>query len=793
MDKISYNTAGYRVNPSVAPSVPTQPQPTNVGSKFGGGMNAAGAVAGAVGSQLDMSPSQQAVSQMGPWGAIIGTASAVGTSIGKSIGGDAGGAISGAFDPAAALTDPNLSTGKKLIGAAVPMLGGIWSARAKKAAEAKAKKEADNKLVASDAAQKTAVMQASNPNIQPQVMGKGGWIQKAINPAHKGYCTPMTKSTCTGHRRALALRFKKGGDLHSKAYGGELDTPTLKEYGGLTHEQSPTGGTPVDANGNITTKPNASALVEGKEVAWNRGNNDTYIFSNRLGFASPAKTIMNQYKSRLGKDLNGNDPISRNTMNRKLGALEAQQEAVKSVIGQNNPKVMADGGEVETPDNPPKTNETPAYKFKDPANESYFNNFKQEWEGDVSGKDRARLNAYKAKLDPMLRSKDTQNFDKLISASPKDYKQKLSAADTAYASGKYSAYLSPDEIKKTLGEDYNDYVNLMSNYNAESYGIKGKKEAGSMPDLNYGLRTSESIQPYKYVKSVLPQSSKQPTARFEGGVQYDPTTKQYKYEYSKPIEYDVKKKGEFDTMACGGKIRMKKMANGGNLDNSLDVDMSGLPKAKYNTFGMSKSQAYSPNMRPNQTYLGDIVPIAGAAGASMLGNLYAINQLNKNKPKDVNLGRVNARTINLGDARQSLRQSAGEDLANLRSAAKNAGSTNYMNQMIAGTTGTQRELGKNLLQSYQTEATTNAQAQADADRTNIAAAAQEASINAQRKDTFNAQKAALTSNLFTIPQQAMADYLKGTSIRDAAQASGNYDIVTDPTNRFKLKFKARKQ
>ena len=35
------------------------------------------------------------------------------------------------------------------------------------------------------------------------------WIQKAINPAHKGYCTPMTKSTCTPARKALALRLKK--------------------------------------------------------------------------------------------------------------------------------------------------------------------------------------------------------------------------------------------------------------------------------------------------------------------------------------------------------------------------------------------------------------------------------------------------------------------------------------------------------------------------------------------------------------------------------------------------------
>ena len=37
----------------------------------------------------------------------------------------------------------------------------------------------------------------------------GKWIQKAINPAHKGYCTPMTKATCTPKRKALAKTLRK--------------------------------------------------------------------------------------------------------------------------------------------------------------------------------------------------------------------------------------------------------------------------------------------------------------------------------------------------------------------------------------------------------------------------------------------------------------------------------------------------------------------------------------------------------------------------------------------------------
>ena len=48
----------------------------------------------------------------------------------------------------------------------------------------------------------------------PQPLAKGGkadkkWIQKAVNPKHKGFCTPMTKKTCTPRRKALARTFKK--------------------------------------------------------------------------------------------------------------------------------------------------------------------------------------------------------------------------------------------------------------------------------------------------------------------------------------------------------------------------------------------------------------------------------------------------------------------------------------------------------------------------------------------------------------------------------------------------------
>jgi hypothetical protein len=49
--------------------------------------------------------------------------------------------------------------------------------------------------------------------------GGGKFLQSAINPKHKGYCTPMTKKTCTPRRKALAKRLKRGGDLYKKIHG----------------------------------------------------------------------------------------------------------------------------------------------------------------------------------------------------------------------------------------------------------------------------------------------------------------------------------------------------------------------------------------------------------------------------------------------------------------------------------------------------------------------------------------------------------------------------------------------
>jgi len=85
-------------------------------------------------------------------------------------------------------------------------------------------KKAKAKNLSAGPSKKTPIAPKVDPQgqytkVQERTLGnmkKGGkvtkdkkWIQKAVNPAHKGYCTPMTKATCTPKRKALAMTFKK--------------------------------------------------------------------------------------------------------------------------------------------------------------------------------------------------------------------------------------------------------------------------------------------------------------------------------------------------------------------------------------------------------------------------------------------------------------------------------------------------------------------------------------------------------------------------------------------------------
>lgn len=191
----------------------------------------------------------------------------------------------------------------------------------------------------------------------------GNWIQSAINPAHKGYCTPMTKSTCTGHRKALAMTFKKHHGFH-KAYGGEMNTPySMKADGGeldpLASDMTKAVGA-THEQGGITLNEQGKPLVEVENQEVMKG---THVFTDRkdsgsgITYAARAEQL-GKKKGKYEKAGESNNSREKNSAERMtahidkdLDMLFAKQESEKKPVNTSityacygGKMRMADGG-----------------------------------------------------------------------------------------------------------------------------------------------------------------------------------------------------------------------------------------------------------------------------------------------------------------------------------------------------------------------------------------------------------------------------------------------------------------
>lgn len=125
-------------------------------------------------------------------------------------------------------------------------------------------------------------MRTKNNNLPEAKDGK--WIQKAVNPKHKGYCTPMTKSTCTPRRKALARTFKKHHGFHKENGGEVLLAPqgSVSDIAGNTTPCFECGGT-MDNGGSIGKAQIAGGFMDaGGKIMWNTpkfgwGQNGAYV------------------------------------------------------------------------------------------------------------------------------------------------------------------------------------------------------------------------------------------------------------------------------------------------------------------------------------------------------------------------------------------------------------------------------------------------------------------------------------------------------------------------------------
>jgi len=131
---------------------------------------------------------------------------------------------------------------------------------------------------------------------------KGGYM--GINPDHKGYCTPMSKATCTPPRKALARRLKPGGDLYrgNKEKGGYMN---YLANGGPVNPYDTSGYysgyDSLDSIGNTPTQPGGMPNLTGTDffntgdpALGGSGTTGTNTGGNNMGqYANYAMTAAN--------------------------------------------------------------------------------------------------------------------------------------------------------------------------------------------------------------------------------------------------------------------------------------------------------------------------------------------------------------------------------------------------------------------------------------------------------------------------------------------------------------------
>lgn len=163
-------------------------------------------------------------------------------------------------------------------------------------------------------------MKSKNKNLGASLFGftdnalpeakDGHWIQGAVNPAHKGYCTPMTKSTCTPRRKALAKTFKKHHGFHKKENGGHINdfmdmiTAHMKQGGIIPDPMSAFNPHQYEDGGNVNggaklrevgaTYPNTDLLEQWLLYA-NGGNVNGDAKINEVGPRYPNTDLLEQW------------------------------------------------------------------------------------------------------------------------------------------------------------------------------------------------------------------------------------------------------------------------------------------------------------------------------------------------------------------------------------------------------------------------------------------------------------------------------------------------------------------
>jgi hypothetical protein len=172
----------------------------------------------------------------------------------------------------------------------------------------------------------------------------------------------------------------------------------------------------------------------------------------------------------------------------------------------------------------------PPTSVTDPDYRSYQN----RTQNDEDLKGRSRLYYYKQLLDEKLREKNPQKFDQAIKDINKDPNPtpRLEKANEIINSGTFKQSLNNDEIKKVLGDSYEDFNALRNkqdeifkSYHPDSKGVAGTKEnTDQAANTSYGLRNSALYQRGSHDYELTSQKDNSLLKKFAGVADYNPKT-----------------------------------------------------------------------------------------------------------------------------------------------------------------------------------------------------------------------------------------------------------------------------
>lgn len=315
----------------------------------------------------------------------------------------------------------------------------------------------------------------------------GNWIKGAVNPKHKGYCTPMTKSTCTPRRKAFAMTIKKHHGFHEA--GGIIPdnmsafSPHNYENGGSVNflENIMFHPNMRDMQGfedggfleHIMYHPNAADMA-GYEYGGNiRGGSDTMNIFEQIVQHPNMQDMTGWDKAKSGKSLSPGK--AREMLHDKSAHGHALTDKQRKYFGAVASGYAASGIGIGPGD--------PETKKPKSSQEQYYESS-------------AQLAYYKNKLNDRLKSKNPQGFgDYFKGLSDLRRTGKTQDAQDYVQKSAYNDYLSPNEVKSTLGDsDYQKYLDSLKNVNTYDVqqgqqplygGVEGQND---LTKLNYGRR-----------------------------------------------------------------------------------------------------------------------------------------------------------------------------------------------------------------------------------------------------------------------------------------------------------------